>query len=380
MSKYTLEGSKEFDLRIDADISRIVERVSNSPIAKYLKGIVLLGGYGRGEGTPLKNSDGTQSPFNDYDFIVVGKLHSTAWKKNIKQHLHSMEHELSEELGIPVDLHFESLSSLAFAENSLLNYEMKQGHKIVWGPQNLLKILPDYQANNVPLQEGTRLLFNRGALLLHSKLHWSEKTSLSKEEQENFLKYIMKSHLAFGDCLLLASNVYTVSYIDKVQRIEGIKRYDLAGVDQLASWYKKAVQFKNEGDFSIYDNEDIYSLFEKTVQYFQVFFLWFEKNRLKQSIPNPLQYTHCLGNSDPIDRQMFKSIAKNYLSFGTKGAFLGWKWMIMNPRNRLFASLLMLLQKNHSEEELNCTANLLCSNPDTNVLYDKFFELWGKFS
>ena len=66
MGKYTTRGSAKLDAHIDADLRRIAEAASPFSLAG-----VLLGGYGRGEGTPFIQPDGSQAPFNDYDLVVV---------------------------------------------------------------------------------------------------------------------------------------------------------------------------------------------------------------------------------------------------------------------------------------------------------------------
>ncbi len=112
MSPYTLRGSAELDARINADLQCITR--ATSPFASAG---ILLGSYGRGEGTPFINLDGSQSPFNDYDLIViVNKL-----THRIRQKFKALEKQLSEKLHLPVDLYPYQASRLRKCEFSLLN-------------------------------------------------------------------------------------------------------------------------------------------------------------------------------------------------------------------------------------------------------------------
>ena len=96
MSKYTVRGSADLDARIGADMKRITEVASPFSLAG-----VLLGGYGRGEGTPFINPDGSQAPFNDYDLVVVvDELNGS-----VHQRFRALEKQLTGELGLPVDLY-----------------------------------------------------------------------------------------------------------------------------------------------------------------------------------------------------------------------------------------------------------------------------------
>ena len=191
MSRYTIRGSAELDTQIDEDMRYIAEAASPHSSAG-----VLLGAYGRGEGTPFIKPDGSQAPFNDYDLVVVvDKLNN-----DIRQTFRMLEKQLTGELGLPVDLYPYGLSHLRRCEFSLLNYEMKHGHKVVWGDEDVLAALPDYPHDAIPLSEGTRLLLNRGKLLLDIQQRLVNPEPLNEEERIRFIKFIYKVLLAFGDC------------------------------------------------------------------------------------------------------------------------------------------------------------------------------------
>ncbi|RKX35639.1 MAG: hypothetical protein DRP64_19235, partial [Verrucomicrobia bacterium] len=95
MGKYTTRGSTDLDAQIDADLRRIAKVTS-----PHAPSGVLLGGYGRGEGTPFINPDGSQSPFNDYDLVVV----VDSLNGKVRQKFQTLEKQLTAELGLSVDL------------------------------------------------------------------------------------------------------------------------------------------------------------------------------------------------------------------------------------------------------------------------------------
>ena len=191
MSKYTIKGSSELDEKIDADLEHITRTV-----APHCDAGILLGGYARGEGTPFILSDGTQTPFNDYDLVVIIGTVNTA----VRLHFQELEQQLTQEIGLPVDLCPYALSELPSREFSLLNYELKYGHTVLWGNEETLDALPSYPHDAVPLSEGSRLLLNRGKLLLDVKQRLAKQEPLTDEERVRFIKFIHKNK-CFQNCI-----------------------------------------------------------------------------------------------------------------------------------------------------------------------------------
>ncbi len=264
MSKYTIKGSDALDDKIDSDLEYITKAV-----APHCDAGILLGGYGRGEGTPFINSDGSQSPFNDYDLVVVvDKLNS-----NIRQRFQALGKQLTAALGLPIDLYPYLESSLPLREFSLLNYEMKYGHKVVWGESHILAAMPDYPHNAIPLSEGTRLLLNRGKLLLDIQQRLAKPNPLSDDERIRFIKFIFKVRLAFGDCALLTVGKYDLVYATKKERIAAIG--ECPGRDAVIDGYRTAINLKEWGDYSALKPFDIQTELEATHALFLLFFPWY---------------------------------------------------------------------------------------------------------
>jgi len=264
MSLYTVRGSAELDARISADIKRIAEVTSPHSLAG-----VLIGGYGRGEGTPFIKPNGSQEPFNDYDLVVV----VDQLKGGARQTFRALEKQLAEELGLPVDLYPCGKSALPKCEFSLLNYEMKHGHKVVWGDNAVLAALPDYPHDAIPLSEGTRLLLNRGKLLLDIQQRLANPEPLNEEERIRFIKFIYKVQLAFGDCALLAAGQYDISYAAKKMRFPAIGNCpDRAFV---VEGYLKAIELKGWGDFQSLEDFDVETEYQATQEVFLRFLPWY---------------------------------------------------------------------------------------------------------
>ncbi len=343
MGKYSVKGSATFDARIDADMERIADAVYASKFSKHWKALVLLGGYGRGEGSPMIGPDGEELPFNDYDLIVVTDSLDPLLKRELKQ----LEKKLSEAIDLPVDLYPYLDSALPKCEFSLLNYEMRYGHRVIRGDPKILDAMPEYAHDAIPLSEGTRLLMNRGKLLLTIKQRLAQPEPLTREERMRFFKFLFKADLAFGDCALLLRGAYDLSYVVKRQRLPEI---NLSGLDDsraFVSAYSRAIDFKERADFQTLENGNVHLRFADTLKRYEQFFLWYEKRRLNRKFQTLEKYAReflNLGN----EGSPLKNAVHNLRTFGPcvlPDCFV-------HPRLRLYAALPLLLIKHADRDEI----------------------------
>lgn len=376
MGKYSVKGSAAFDARIDADMERIASALWASSFSRHWKALVLLGGYGRGEGSPLiqKSEAGDQTseielPFNDYDLIVV----TDSLDPLLKRELKDLEKKLSEELGLPVDLYPYLKSALPKCEFSLLNYEMKYGHRVIRGDQKILDAMPDYPHDAIPLSEGTRLLMNRGKLLLDIKHRLANPEPLTKEERQRFIKFMFKADLAFGDCALLLRGAYDLSYVTKRARLP---ETDLSGLEEsraFVSAYSRAIDFKERTDFQPLENTNIYLRLAETVKQYENLYLWYERRRLNRKFQTLEKYALTFPNLGK-EGSPLKNAMHNLRTFGIAGLRCGFA----HPRLRLYATLPLLLTKQADRKEI---ARLLHSREyGFDELCEAFYALQRRFS
>lgn len=294
MRRFTVRGSAALEARIGADMQRIA-----AAAAPLSRAGILIGGYGRGEGTPQRLSDGSQAPFNDYDLVVVVDRLNPRLRKTLQ----ALEAQLSREVGLPVDLCPYCFSHLRRCEFSLLNYEMKYGHRVIWGPADILSALPAYPHDALPRTEGTRLLLNRGRLLLDIRQRLAQPQPLSDEERLRFIKFIRKVQLAFGDCALLAAGRYDIAYAVKKVRFTDIGL--CPDRDYVVEHYLAAIALKEQGDYAVPDEAVLKAEFETVCAVFLRFLPWYrsraagrEGRRWKNLLLN-LMWMHRLGTTHP---------------------------------------------------------------------------------
>ncbi len=381
MGKYSLQGSDQFDQRLDNDLQEVVEAVRAIPESSSVQAIVLMGGYGRGEGTPFLQG-GMQCPFNDYDLVVVSSPLSTYHRQQLRWRLQQLEQQLSQKLGIAVDLYLHTTNTLQRAEHSLLNYEMRNGHRVLYGAPDILSLMPAYSLDTLPLEEGTRLLLNRGKLLLDMKICLGQQAPFTPAQDILYQKFLWKNHLAFGDCILLAHGEYDLSYDVKKQRIQTyLSRCDIPDAKWIVDRYSKAVDFKHGGDLAVLQLDNLYHAFSDTTRYYLEFLLWYESKRLKTTLPSLQTYV------DQLQRQEFdvlthcKALIRN-ISLMNVGLFSPQpSWAFIHPRNRLYPALWLFLSFESSMQlDLRLLQQLLHTKGDYSRLLSRFYELRGRLS
>jgi len=343
MGKYSVHGSAEFDALVDAHMERIAEVVYSSIYSKHWKALVLIGGYGRGEGTPQVGPNGKELPFNDYSFLVVTNFIDPLLRQSLKKR----EASLSEELGLVVVLRPKLKRSLKRSAFTLSNYEMKLGHRVLRGDKEILSNMPDISPKQIPLSEGTRLLMNRGKRLLDIKMRMSTGKPLTHEEHHLFIKYIFKAHLAFGDCALLLRGAYDPSTAVRRERINEISLNSLPDGRGIAGAYRRAIDFKDRACFQSLETVNLHVWLDETVQRFKEVFLWHERRRLNRKFHSPKKYAHGFPNLGN-EGSALRNAGCNLRTFGL-GALPN---LFTHPRIRLYAALPLLLSPQSTLEGL----------------------------
>ena len=342
MGVYSNRGSRELDARIDADMAVISARVSQSRFVRRFRGIVLMGGYGRGEGTPFLR-DGREEPFNDYDLIVVSDNVMPWTARRIRHDLARMERELTQTCGLPVDLCLYTAERVAEAEFSLLNYELKYGHRVIWGDPAVLDPMPAFRHDRIPLSEGTRLLMNRGALLLDVRDRLRREPHPGASERLWLIKYLFKAFLAFGDCALLMTGEYDLYYHRKVEKIARLAGHpSLPDADYMIDGYQRAVAYKQWADPTRLADIDTAAELAHCLEYFPHFFRWYEAQRLKAPVDETTEYAQVLKCESPVCGKL-KAGVLNLVTFRARALSPSPDWFWTHPRLRLFSALPLLL-------------------------------------
>lgn len=207
---YTWGGPAAVERRIARDQERVASAVLLHVEPRHLAALVLAGGYGRGEGG-WRWERGDPVPFNDYDYFVVVRGMGLRRRRDLAHRLDALGHELSQELGLEVDFAVLSEDKLARLPCGLMYAELKWRNRCLVGDAACLRHIRSPAPEDLPLGEFTRMMLNRGALLLMNELALADGPVGAIEDPERFDRYVSKAVIAAGEARLAAAGRYRSS-------------------------------------------------------------------------------------------------------------------------------------------------------------------------
>ncbi|MFZ3166847.1 MAG: hypothetical protein WA130_04470 [Candidatus Methanoperedens sp.] len=229
MSTYTTLNDPE----IDEKVNNIVEFIKNEIVKNFHpKSIILKGSFGRGEISVIKENTELKL-LSDCEIIVIKNKH----KKGIEYS--ELSENLIKTMGLKIEmgeLELELDFCLKFhLWNKILptidNYELKYGSRSIYG-ENFLEKIPDFKAEDIPVWEGIRLMFNR---MVESLEYFSVKYFIEYPSKENEFKLFFwtnKIILACQDALLILAKKYHYSYKIRGERFQEIFPKSFTGLNK----------------------------------------------------------------------------------------------------------------------------------------------------
>ena len=241
--RFTAIGSSSVDAAIGEAVSAIGAAIGALRIP-HLEGVVLGGGYGRGEGGVAIGPDGAERPYNDLDFYVIADDSSSAADlAEIGARLAPVSREWTARLGIDVDFSpAKTYWRIKHDEARVMVQELVRGYIDVAGKkgEELFAAIERRSAEALPIGEAVRLLMNRGAgLLLAKDLGLQAEAQngdgagesarqLTEAEMAGFVaRNLNKCVLGAGDARLIAQGRYAWRLEERKERL-GDPRYSAA--------------------------------------------------------------------------------------------------------------------------------------------------------
>jgi len=373
--RFTLDGSAE----LETHLSQVCEQVRAGVVALIpearLQGLVLAGGYGRGEGGVRRTSAG-DAPYNDLEFFVFLRGQTVLNERRYRQALHELGERLTPLAGIEVEFKILSLPQFRRSETSMFYYDLMMGHQWLIGDERLFANCDHHrEAKCIPQHEATRLLFNRCSGLLYAKERL-KRAPFTDAEADFVGRNIAKAKLALGDVYLTLKGAYHWSCRERQRRLQALQD---EWSTQLAPLHLAGVEFKLHPHCERAENKDALAAEHAAVSALaERFWLWVESQRLGGEYRSSGDYAATRGSLCP-ERSRLRNALSNARAFGLRGLFSPYRTRY--PRERLLRSLSLLLWGQMSASERSRIAACLnCGDPSLGAAVSAYETLWHRFN
>jgi len=210
LNNFTIQKNIIINNKIKQDLIQIINMlIHNFP---NIESLVLVGGFGRGEGSVLIEN-GVPKPIDDYDIVLIANSDlDTILLKRLKK-------IITRKMGIRfIDIIPIKRTDLARLPYTQFNFDLKYGGYIFYGNSQILTEIPEMDPSKMPLIEGKILLFNRLVCLLESFSTEFLHQQITEEEIFFLVNQCVKANLACCDSLLMLKGKYHHSYHEKERR------------------------------------------------------------------------------------------------------------------------------------------------------------------
>ncbi|HWQ90855.1 MAG TPA: hypothetical protein VN673_04230 [Clostridia bacterium] len=376
-TRFTIDGSEELEQRLEATCERVRAGVLREIPPRSVAALVLGGGYGRGQGGVLRTPAGDH-PYNDMEFYLFLRGNRLWNERKYRHPLAALADELSPEAGLHIEFKIESLERFRRAPVSMFSYDLVSGHRVIIGSAGAMAGCSRHlAAEQIPLSEGTRLLFNRctGLLLAERML----RQATWGDEQADFVgRNLAKAWMALGDAVLTAAGQYHWSCLERRQRLQTLALDGPPpGLAAIKLMHSQGVDFKLHPRKATNPREEFNAEHRRTVTMALRLWLWLESRRLNRPFATVEEYA-----ASDIDKCPETSRWRNYLlnlkTFGWSSVFAPNAGRY--PRERLLCSLPLLLARSEArvdpEVRQRLQRNLQTAATDWQGLSHSYQQLW----
>jgi hypothetical protein len=249
--RFTVHGGREVEQQLAAigyDAASVVGRIVDR--ASY-RALIMLGGYGRGEGG-VEKRHGSEHAHNNVDLLLILSHRARRHQQQIENTLHNELRALERRHGIGIDFSTVTETTLQTSPCLVMWYDMRFGHKTLLGDQEFVPSLKRFEAERILPGDARNLLVNRGTLLLINDL-LEPLVAEDEEARRVVLRHTMKAIIGYGDALLFFLGAYHWSYLEKLRRV----RTDHRVPEAFRSLYVAASEFRFAPDYARWENVDL---------------------------------------------------------------------------------------------------------------------------
>jgi hypothetical protein len=344
--QFTLDGSADLEARLQNICAQVLEEVLSSVQTSHLQGLVLGGGYGRGEGGVLQTPAGDM-PYNDLEFYVFIAGNRLWNERKYGYDLLHLAQRLSDTHRLHIEFKIDSLRRFRNSPVTMFSYDLVSRHRILHGRPPLFAGCERHlDSEALPPAEASRLLLNRfsGLLLVKEILAagW-----VSPEEADFSRRNLAKAQLALGDAVLAHVGRYHWSCLERRRRLEALND-TFPRLAEIRAHHSAGVEFKLHPCQSRESWAQLSKSHKAICILAQELWLWLESRRLRRGFSTAREYA-----LSPLRKWPATPAWRNWLltlrTFGAKALFA--RSALHYPRERLFNALPLLLWEPGSEAQ-----------------------------
>jgi hypothetical protein len=345
--RFTLDGSEVLERHLSRICHQVREAVQGAIPSSWLQGLLLGGGYGRGEGGVLRES-GEDKPYNDLEFYVLARTQSGLAGRKMRRALHQIEEPLSHAAGLEVEFKLLTPEALRRSGPTMFYYDLVLGHRRLLGGEDLLAGCGHHRAaDQIPLHEAARLWMNRASGLLFS-LERLGRPEFTSADADFVGRNLAKARLAWGDIVLAALGAYHWSCRERNRRLHALAAADLPfSLAEIRRHHDAGVEFKLHPVRTESPRAALAAEHRELARLGLALLLWLENRRLGTAFTTAREYAR-----SGVDKCPETAGWKNWLltgrALGLRAALGPGAWRY--PRGRMLEALALLLEGGAREE------------------------------
>jgi len=272
--RYTVLGGAEAEARVAAAVEAIREAARAALDPRELRALVLIGGYGRGEGG-VEVREGVERPHNNLDVLAITRRAGRGRTEALRQRLSRAMEGPAEQHGIGIDVGAVPDWVLQTDVCRVMWYEMRFGHRTLLGDECYVPGLTRFTVERLHPPDLRDLVVNRGSLLVINDA-LADLPALQEPGRRAFLRHLVKGVIGIGDGLLWALGAYHWSYQEKRRRIAA-----LPGVPgPLRDLYERAMAYRFRADPALFPDGDLVEMQQAIREVLATVHCRFESRRL----------------------------------------------------------------------------------------------------
>lgn len=249
--RFTARGGDEVEALCRSIVAHAVAVMERVVGRESFRAIVMLGGYGRGEGGVEVGPRG-ERPHNNFDFLIITTLRAPRDHGRLKRAVDHALAPIAAAHGVGLDVGVVGAWKLRTSPCLVMWYDMRFGHKTLAGDASFVPSLRRFSRSAIVPSDVRDLLVNRGTLLVIDDLLLA-RGGLDDGGRRAVVKHAMKAIIGYGDAFLFTVGDYDWSYLAKQRRMRA--REDAPEALRVA--YDEAVEFRLRPSYERFEGRDL---------------------------------------------------------------------------------------------------------------------------